>query len=46
MEALIILVYVLFPFAEEPWLLENYGDDYALYKTMTPRFIGFAKQMT
>ena len=44
--ALIILVYVLFPFAEEPWLLENYGDDYALYKSMTPRFVGFVKQKT
>lgn len=36
-----ILVYGLFPFTEEPWLREQYGDDYEEYCERTPRFIGW-----
>nr|WP_233340814.1 methyltransferase [Haloprofundus sp. MHR1] len=37
---LTILVYTLFPFAEEPWLREQYGQEYEQYRERTPRFIG------
>lgn len=33
------LVYILFPFAEEPWLREHYGDEYERYCDQTPRFV-------
>ncbi|ESP88047.1 hypothetical protein K933_10864 [Candidatus Halobonum tyrrellensis G22] len=33
------LVYILFPFAEEPWLREHYGDEYEEYCEQTPRFV-------
>jgi protein-S-isoprenylcysteine O-methyltransferase Ste14 len=39
---LTMLVYVLFPFAEEPWLREQYGDAYEAYAARTPRFIGWS----
>jgi protein-S-isoprenylcysteine O-methyltransferase Ste14 len=32
-------IYVLFPFAEESWLHERYGDEYADYCEQTPRFL-------
>jgi protein-S-isoprenylcysteine O-methyltransferase Ste14 len=38
---LTILVYALFPFAEEPWLREQYGQEYDEYRKRTPRFIGW-----
>ena len=38
--ALTIVVYALFPFAEEPWLREHYGEEYEEYCERTPRFIG------
>ncbi|TQQ78756.1 isoprenylcysteine carboxylmethyltransferase family protein [Halonotius terrestris] len=38
---LTIIVYALFPFAEEPWLREQYGDEYEEYCDQTPRFIGW-----
>jgi protein-S-isoprenylcysteine O-methyltransferase Ste14 len=31
---------LLLPFAEEPWLEEQYGDDYETYRERVPRFIG------
>ena len=34
------LWFVLAPFAEEPWLEEQYGDAYRRYKTRHPRFLG------
>lgn len=33
------VVYILFPFAEEPWLREHYGEEYEEYCNQTPRFI-------
>ena len=30
----------LLPFAEEPWLEEEYGKDYETYRERVPRFIG------
>lgn len=33
------LIYILFPFAEEPWLREHYGDEYEQYCEQTPRFL-------
>ncbi len=36
------LIYLLFPFAEEPWLREQYGDEYERYCAQTPRFAGTA----
>jgi protein-S-isoprenylcysteine O-methyltransferase Ste14 len=37
---LTIFVYALFPFAEESWLREQYGQEYEQYRERTPRFIG------
>jgi protein-S-isoprenylcysteine O-methyltransferase Ste14 len=36
---LAILVYVIMPFTEEPWLERVYGEAYRLYKRQTPRFL-------
>ncbi|WP_135306067.1 methyltransferase family protein [Haloarcula amylovorans] len=36
---LTVVIYVLFPFAEEPWLREQYGEAYADYCEQTPRFL-------
>jgi protein-S-isoprenylcysteine O-methyltransferase Ste14 len=36
---LTILIYTLFPFAEEPWLREQYGQRYEEYCEQTPRFV-------
>ena len=36
---LTIIVYALFPFAEEPWLREQYGEEYDEYCERTPRFV-------
>lgn len=33
------VIYVLFPFAEEPWLRDHYGDAYEEYCEQTPRFL-------
>lgn len=32
--------HLLLPFAEEPWLDERYGEEYAEYRKRVPRFIG------
>lgn len=32
------LLYLLAPFVEEPWLEEQYGEEYVAYKAKTPRF--------
>jgi protein-S-isoprenylcysteine O-methyltransferase Ste14 len=36
---LAILVYVIMPYTEEPWLQRAYGDVYLDYKRRTPRFL-------
>jgi protein-S-isoprenylcysteine O-methyltransferase Ste14 len=36
---LAILVYLILPFTEEPWLERAYGDVYLAYKRQTPRFL-------
>ena len=36
---IIIFSFVLLPIAEEPWLEEEYGEEYLRYKTQTPRFL-------
>jgi len=36
---LAILVYVIMPYTEEPWLQQAYGDVYLDYKRRTPRFL-------
>lgn len=33
------LLYLGAPFLEEPWLEDQYGDEYRDYKTSTPRFV-------
>ncbi len=37
--ALAILVYIIMPYTEEPWLQQAYGDVYLDYKRRTPRFL-------
>ena len=39
--ALTVVVYVLFPFAEEPWLREQHGEEYDEYCERTPRFVSW-----
>ncbi len=36
--SLLILAFLIMPFAEELWLEETYGERYKKYKTTTPRF--------
>ncbi len=35
------LLYLLAPFAEEPWLEQKYGAEYTNYKSHVSRFVGF-----
>lgn len=35
-----ILLVLLTPFSEEPWLEEQYGEEYLAYKERVPRFVG------
>ena len=35
-----ILLVLLTPFSEEPWLKEQYGEEYLAYKERVPRFVG------
>lgn len=37
---LAVVALVLGPFAEEAWLDERYGEEYAAYRRRTPRFLG------
>ena len=34
-------LYIGAPFIEEPWLEQQYGDEYVRYKRRVPRFIGW-----
>jgi len=38
------VLYILAPFVEEPWLEQQYGQEYILYREKTPRFIGIVKE--
>lgn len=38
--SLLILMYAITPFSEEPWLEEQFGTDYLRYRSEVPRFIG------
>lgn len=40
---LVGVVYVLFPFTEEPWLQRAYGELYQTYCASTPRFFSLVK---
>lgn len=41
-----LLMYILAPFIEEPWLEAEYGDHYRLYKNDVPRFISLQSKFT
>lgn len=38
-----VLINIMAPFTEEPWLEERYGEEYRQYKARVPRFIRFGK---
>jgi protein-S-isoprenylcysteine O-methyltransferase Ste14 len=42
--ALAVLLNILAPFTEEPWLEERFGEAYRQYKNQVPRFIPFVKK--
>ena len=39
-----VLLNILAPFTEEPWLEERFGDSYLEYKRRVPRFVEFDKR--
>lgn len=41
-----ILIFVIIPLAEEPWLGEKYGEEYLSYCERVPRFIGLRRRKT
>lgn len=36
-----VVWHLLLPFAEEPWLVEQYGEEYETYRERVPRFVGW-----
>ncbi len=34
-----LVILIMAPFAEEPWLEETYGEAYRRYRARTPRFL-------
>jgi protein-S-isoprenylcysteine O-methyltransferase Ste14 len=38
-----VILNILAPLTEEPWLEERFGDEYREYKARVPRFIRFGK---
>ncbi len=38
---LILVLFLILPFSEEPWLRQQYGKDYEEYCEKVPRFVGF-----
>jgi protein-S-isoprenylcysteine O-methyltransferase Ste14 len=43
---IIIAMFFILPFSEEPWLLQEYGKAYEDYSAKVPRFIGINAQKT
>lgn len=41
-----VVLLAVVPVAEEQWLLDRYGADYAAYRRVTPRFIGFGSALS
>lgn len=41
--ALAVLLNIMAPFTEEPWLEERFGEEYRQYQARVPRFIYFSK---
>jgi protein-S-isoprenylcysteine O-methyltransferase Ste14 len=39
-----VILNIMAPFTEEPWLEERFGDEYRAYKSAVPRFIRFGKK--
>jgi protein-S-isoprenylcysteine O-methyltransferase Ste14 len=39
-----VVLNIMAPFTEEPWLEERFGEEYLKYKTCVPRFIQFGKK--
>ena len=39
-ETIMIVIFVILPFSEEPWLVQQYGKAYIEYRKHVPRFIG------
>lgn len=42
--AFIILWFLMAPFAEEPWLSEQFGDEFEAYCSKVPRFLGLVSR--
>ena len=38
---LMVILFAILPFSEEPWLIQQYGKAYVEYCRQTPRFVGF-----
>lgn len=36
-----VVWHLLLPFAEEPWLVKQYGEEYETYRERVPRFVGW-----
>jgi len=38
--AFLVFAFLILPFSEEPWLRQQYGEEYVEYCKMVPRFVG------
>ena len=41
--AMLTLIYIVAPFLEESWLEKCYGEEFIVYKSQVPRFLGLKK---